>query len=299
MTSLAEQLPRRLALAYERHGRLAPALAKVLLALWLAQLLARTMWLLVPTPPAAAWKPAPPAIGSANSPTADKGPNAEMVASAHLFGDYQAPANQELDQMGKAPDTRLSLTLLGILAADGDKQSRALIGTQDGAEKPYSVGDDVVRGVNLQAIFADRVILARDGQLETLRLDKDKAGAPLPPGASVGAAPAANTSETAQMLTSIRDKLLTDPSKASDYIRIQPANIDGQQRGYRIYPGRDRSVFNGAGLRPGDLVTSINGVGLDDPARALQMLGELSSANSLTVMVERGGTPQAITVNLN
>ncbi len=101
------------------------------------------------------------------------------------------------------------------------------------------------------------------------------------------------------MLTSIRDKLLTDPSKASDYIRIQPANIDGQQRGYRIYPGRDRSVFNGAGLRPGDLVTSINGVGLDDPARALQMLGELSSANSLTVMVERGGTPQAITVNLN
>ena len=298
MTSLTDNLPRSLALAYERHGRWLPVTAKLLLALLLARLLAEFIWLWVPMPEAGAWKPAPPAAGAVNSPTAASGPNAELIAAAHLFSDYQAPPDPALAQMDKAPDTRLSLTLMGILAADRDQESRALIGTQDGEEKPYSVGDDVVRGVNLQAIFPDRVILARNGQLETLRLDKDKAGAPLPAGAVPIASVSGNT-DTAQMLSTIRDQLLNDPSKASDYIRIQPANINGQQRGYRIYPGRDRSVFNGAGLRPGDLVTSVNGVQLDDPARALQMLGDLSSAGTLNLTVERGGSQQAITVNLN
>ncbi|WP_428312217.1 type II secretion system protein GspC [Hydrocarboniphaga sp.] len=298
MTSLAENLPRNIALAYERHGRWLPAVGKVLFALLLARLLAQFIWLWVPVPEASAWKPAPPAVSTANTPTANAGPNAELVAGAHLFGDYQAPADPQLDQMDKAPDTRLSLNLLGILAADRDKESRALIGTQDGEEKPYSVGDDVVRGVNLQAIFPDRVILSRNGQLETLRLDKDRPGTSL---AGAGAAPALaqpGNTDTAAMLGNIRDQLLADPSKASDYLRIQPANINGQQRGYRIYPGRDRSVFNGAGLRPGDLVTSVNGVQLDDPSRALQMLGDLSTANTLNLTVERGGSQQAITVNL-
>jgi len=301
MTPLADNLPRSLVLAYERHGRWLPAAARLLLALLLARLLAEFVWLWVPTPEASAWKPAPPPTLAVSGAASANGPNAELVAGAHLFGDYQAPASPELVEMDQAPETRLSLTLLGILAADRDKESRALIGSQDGEEKPYSVGDDVVRGVNLQAIFPDRVILARNGQLETLRLDKDKAGAPLAPGtasAPASAAPAGNT-DTAQMLSTIRDQLLNDPSKASDYIRIQPANINGQQRGYRIYPGRDRSVFSGAGLRPGDLVTSVNGVQLDDPARALQMLGDLSSAGTLNLTVERGGSQQAITVNLN
>ncbi|MDB5967686.1 MAG: hypothetical protein JWQ90_136 [Hydrocarboniphaga sp.] len=301
MTSLADNLPRTLALAYERHGRWLPAAAKVLFALLLARLLAEFVWLWVPAPEASAWKPAPPAISAANTPTAASGPNAELIAGAHLFGDYQAPADPALDQMDKAPDTRLSLNLLGILAADRDQESRALIGTQDGEEKPYSVGDDVVRGVNLQAIFPDRVILARNGQLETLRLDKDRAGAPLAagPGTASAVQQQAGNPDTAQMLGNIRDQLLNDPSKASDYLRIQPANVNGQQRGYRIYPGRDRSVFNGAGLRPGDLVTSVNGVQLDDPSRALQMLGDLSSANTLNLTVERGGSQQAITINMN
>lgn len=299
MMALADNLPRSLALAYERHGRWLPAAAKVVLALLLARLLAEFLWLWVPQPEASAWKPAPPAAVATGSSAQASGPNAELIAGAHLFGDYQAPANPALDQMDKAPDTRLSLTLMGILAADRDKESRALIGTQDGEEKPYSVGDDVVRGVNLQAIFPDRVILARDGQLETLRLDKDRAGAPLvaSPAPAAGSTPAGG-GDTAQMLGHIREQLLNDPSKAADYIRVQPANINGQQRGYRIYPGRDRSVFSGAGLRPGDLVTSVNGVQLDDPVRAMQMLGDLSSAGTLNLTVERGGSQQAVTVNL-
>src|SRR6185503_21059375 len=89
-------------------------------------------------------------------------------------------------------------------------------------------------------------------------------------------------------LATVRDEILKDPSKASEYVRIQPANVAGQLKGYRVYPGRDRAAFTAAGLRPGDLVTSVNGVQLDDPAKALQMLGDLSQAGQVNLVVERG-----------
>jgi len=101
-----------------------------------------------------------------------------------------------------------------------------------------------------------------------------------------------------QQLARVRDEVLKDPAKASEYVRVQPANVGGQLKGYRIYPGRDRSAFTQAGLRPGDLVTSVNGVQLDDPAKALQLLSDLSQAGQVTLVVERGGQAQTISLNL-
>ena len=67
-----------------------------------------------------------------------------------------------------------------------------------------------------------------------------------------------------------------------------------------LYPiSSDRAIFTAAGLRPGDLVTEVNGIQLNDANTALQMLGQLSSATSLTVVVERGGQPQTVNVNFN
>src|SRR3546814_5811557 len=103
----------------------------------------------------------------------------------------------------------------------------------------------------------------------------------------------------AQMLSNIREEFLNDPSKASQYIRVQPANVDGQMNGFRVYPGRERGAFNQLGLRPGDLVTQVNGIQLDDSQKALQMLTELSKANSISLTVERGGQPQNFNVALN
>jgi len=237
-------------------------------------------------PESARWQP--PAISLASAPSSRQ-VNVQALADRHLFGSYQAVAGQNA---ADAPETRLSLTLLGILAASNERNSRALIGSSDGAEKPYAISDEVIHGVTLQAIFVDRVVLSRDGVLETLRLEKD---API----NGTADPAAPGSGAGSTLNRIRDEILLDPSKAAQYIRIQPANINGQMKGFRIYPGRDRDAFNDLGLRPGDLVTSVNGVQLDDTQKALQMLGDISKASAVTVTVERGGQSQTLNVNFN
>jgi general secretion pathway protein C len=285
-------LPKTLAPLYERYARWLPAAVDVVLAVLIARLLAQLVWALVPTPAAAAWQPAP-VVAAAPNP-ADR-VDLNRIAAAHLFGLYNpAPVKPDI---AKAPDTTLNLTLLGILANSKNKAaSRALI-ANGSDEKPYSVNDAISAGVTLYAIFPDRVVLSRNGQLETLRLDKDQPNS--------DAAPLAVATDAgdgaAQSLAQIRAQMLANPAKAQDYIRIQPApNATGNgQMGYRIFPGRDRAVFTAAGLRPGDVVTAVNGVQLDDPSKSLQLLSDLSQASSVTLTVQRGGDTQTINVNLS
>lgn len=302
MSAMAQRAPQSLLRVWERHGRSLPSVAEVVLAILLAVAAAELLWKLVPAPEAAAWRP--PSVVPASVPAGrNHGPNVDLIVNAHLFGQYQAPADPVLTELSEAPDTRLDLTLLGILAATAEKGSRALIASSAGDEAPYSIGSDVVRGVSLQAIFPDRVILSRNGQLETLRLDKDAPAKPLSADSyqdeDEDVMEEESENDTGSMLSNIREEVMSDPSRASNYIRVQPASNGGQLRGYRVYPGRDRTVFTAVGLRPGDLVTQVNGIQLNDANTALQMLGQLSNSNSLTVVVERGGQQQTVNVNLN
>jgi general secretion pathway protein C len=288
-TQVPEAWLRAGAALVQRHGHRLPVLAAAVFALLLGRVAAELTWVLVPVPETARWQP-PPATAAAARPAeaADVG----AIAASGLFGRYQAPAGGTLLA---APDTPLNLALLGVLADDREQYSRALI-AQGADERSFAVGDDVAAGVTLQAIFPDRVILSRNGRLETLRLERDKPGA-----GGDGAPPLAQADERPGVppLAQVRDELLKDPGRASEYVRVQPANVGGQLKGYRVYPGRDRAAFTAAGLRPGDLVTSVNGVQLDDPAKALQMLGDLASAGQVNLVVERGGQSQNISINLS
>jgi len=290
-------LPRAAPALYARYGRHVPMIASLVLVIVIARLLAHLVWVLIPTPAAAAWKPIPPPLVTSG---AGNAVDINAITNAALFGTFAPPATPVLADITSAPDTQLNLTLLGILA-DGRRpeDSRALIGTQGGDEKPYSVGDDITRGVTLQAIFPDRVILLRNGKPETLRLDKDAVGAAglLPSTLPVQEQPA-QAANTAAALGAIRSQLLTDPSKVADYIRVQPVNTGNGVNGYRIYPGKDRSLFTAAGLRPGDIVTAVNGVQLNDPGKSLQLLSDLSQNTQLNLTVDRGGQPQNFNLNL-
>jgi general secretion pathway protein C len=298
-------LPKAAPRLYQRYGAGLPGFAALVLAIVIARLAARLVWVLVPLPESAAWHPAPA------QPTQQAGGrqvDLNLISGAALFGIWQPPA---LDLAGKdlsdAPDTNLSLTLLGILANGGNpKTSRALIAAQGGEEKPYAIGDDVARGVNLQAIFPDRVILSRGGRLETLRLDKDRVtglSGPNTPQGEDNNSQSGDDSGAAgtRSLAQVRQTLLADPSKAADYIRVQPvpAATGGGLGGYRIYPGRDRSIFTAAGLKPGDVVTAVNGVQLNDPSRSLQLLSDLSQSTQINLSVDRGGQSQNFSISLS
>ena len=95
----------------------------------------------------------------------------------------------------------------------------------------------------------------------------------------------------------VRQLAEDQPNLLSQIIRPQPVFAGGQQKGYRVFPGRNRMQFAKLGLEAGDLITAINGTALDDPNRGMEMLRNLSAGDRVTVTVEREGELQQITID--
>src|SRR5512135_3349859 len=80
------------------------------------------------------------------------------------------------------PITSLNLVLTGVMVRGPG--SYALIRIDGGDETPIAIGQEVQAGARLHAVYADRVVLVRDGSYESLLL-KDLVPT-LPPGSIVG-----------------------------------------------------------------------------------------------------------------
>jgi type II secretory pathway component PulC len=82
-----------------------------------------------------------------------------------LFGTSEAAATQRINT---------TLLLLGVLFSKDQKQAEAIIASQGQEPKVYRVNDEIADGGRLQSIYPDRVLLQREGRLETLYLDWTK-----------------------------------------------------------------------------------------------------------------------------
>jgi general secretion pathway protein C len=98
----------------------------------------------------------------------------------------------------------------------------------------------------------------------------------------------------------IRRMVQQDPGLLDQVMRAVPSydNAAGKLRGFRAYPGKNRQIFSKLGLRPGDLVTAINGTALDDPQRSQEVFNTIQTSDHVTVTIERGGQKQEITLNI-
>jgi general secretion pathway protein C len=242
-----------------------------------------------PTAAAAGAAPAAPTrTGSAQ--TVD----VQSIVNAHLFG-VAEPDDANTDP-ADAPETRMSLVLAGTIAANDPKSGLGIIGETAAAAKVYKVGDSIPGGARLNAVYDDRVILERGGQLEALLLPREYRGGSGPSTTAVTPArPAGAGNEVADR---VRRLIAQDPGSVAEIMRPQASFQNGQLHGYRVYPGRNRQQFTRLGLRPGDLVMSINGTPLDDPQRGMEIFRSIGSSDQVRVTIERNGKPQELTLNM-
>ncbi len=73
----------------------------------------------------------------------------------------------------------------------------AIIAEKGGDEKVYMIGDEVQRGLQLNAVYADRVVFRRGGRLEELRLPRADESAAAPARARTTRTPATPASASA------------------------------------------------------------------------------------------------------
>lgn len=217
----------------------------------------------------------------------------QSVVSAHLFG--VAVVDSSAQDPANAPQSTANLVLGGTIATQDPQRGVAII-SDGGPAKVYAVGDSV-GGATLHSVYLDRVILDRGGALETLLLPKLMGpGMNAPPIVHrVGGDP-----RTVAAVDNIRRMVQQDPGLLDQVMRVVPSydSAAGKMRGFRAYPGRNRQIFNRLGLKPGDLVTAINGTPLDDPQHSQEVFNTIQTSDHVTVTVERGGQRQDITLNI-
>jgi general secretion pathway protein C len=275
-------------------NRLLPAWLSLLLVVVIAWQLARIIWMLIPAP--AAGDPVPaPATQQVSTSQGDSSADVQSIVAAHIFGiadaDPEVSAQPIVDDTSNLADTRLTnLKLKGTIAASQDGVAIAIISDGNNEEKVYVIGDSVTSAASLHAVYTDRVVLNESGNLTNLKLPKD-----FPQGTTSVARRNTTTQTRATTATqSIQSVVAQNVSKLADVIRPTPYFVNGQQQGYRVYPGRDRQQFAALGLRPGDLIKDIDGQALNDPTQAMQIFQSLDSADQVSVTVERNGQPQVI-----
>jgi len=260
-----------------------PGITSVVLVLCIAYYLAKLIWLLVPAGSSDDLVIAADAAASGGRGTSSV--DYEAIVNAHVFGkntgEIKPPAQETLN----APDTRLNLKLRGAIAADDDTVAHAIIAESNGNERVFFLNDSVPGGAVLHEVHADRVILNRGGVLETLRLPKKSTG-------TMASIPRPTAQPSRPARTSAPPSAAgAGASSFTDILRPQPFMPNGQFKGYRVYPGRDRKKFAALGLRAGDLVTEINGQRLNNLNDAMEIFRNLGDTSSLSLVVERNDQP--------
>jgi general secretion pathway protein C len=277
-------------------NRLLPSWVSLLLVVVIAWQLARIIWMLIPAP--AAGDPIPALANQLVSASqGDSSADVQAIVAAHIFGlaDADSDINAQLVvEDSNLSDTRLTnLKLKGTIAATQAEMAVAIIADGNNDEKVYVIGDSVTSTASLHAVYADRVVLNENGNLTNLKLPKD-----FPEGTTSVARRNTTTRTRATTSTqSIQAVVAQNVSKLADVIRPTPYFVNGQQQGYRVYPGRDRQKFAALGLRPGDLIKDIDGQALNDPTQAMQIFQSLDSSDQVSVTVERNGQPQVIVLS--
>lgn len=290
-----------------------PAGVVLALAIMLAAFaLVKIIWLLLagPTLPLVASEPV--------SLPAQTATQHGSVSQWHLFGNAQAPAVEA--RLMAAKETTLKLTLRGTLNESAPDGGLAIIADEAGADASYRVGDTLPGGGLLTEIHQGRVLFLREGVTESLSLPRDpsiqtsstarstpasRPGAPALPGmgmtdmsqiGKIGPI-SPNIAPGLPSFESLRAATGVDPAQLAKQVQVFPVFANGRMRGVRLAAGRDSNLLESTGLKPTDLITSVNGIPLDGPARQSQLVSSLGQGR-VEVELERDGKPMKLVIGL-
>ena len=297
-------------------GRRSATWARLALALALAAAAYALLRLLMAIALGPSLPPAAPAALDVASPASAHG--AQSVAAWHLFGNATGPI--DLAALAQsAPATVLKLTLRGTLNENAPEGGIAIISDESGVDQAYRVGDTLPGDARLEGIYAGRVLLSRAGVSESLSLPRSEGGAaavapimpatvndrgPVPglrlPGSSAAPAPFVQPliAPGGPSLESYRDSVVPNVAELAKQVQVYPVIENGRMAGVRLAAGRDSDLLSRAGIRPTDLVTSVNGIPLDGPQRSAELINALKDARNVQVTVRRDGKDTQLSIGL-
>ncbi len=227
--------------------------------------------------------------------------NFKQLTSANVFGVSEKAA---LQQQSKAPETKLNLTLKGVLATSPMEMASAIIAQgKNGKEDIYGIGDKMPGGVTIKEIYPEYVVLERSGRLETLKLQKVSGIDGFGSGDTSNLRSGSSSNSYSQgspaaALKDIRSNIMKNPTSFGEYALPVVVKENGKQIGYRLKPQQKGQMLSDLGIESDDVITQINGVKLDNQQNGISALRKLSTAKNLNLVVKRNGAEIPLNISL-
>lgn len=289
-----------------KNKALLKSLMLVLLIIYILFVLANMFWQFVPAP---ASPKIPMQISQQQVKSNNSANSVQDLIAINIFGQAKVISAQPVSTVTNAPETKLNLTLTGVVASTTEEDGAAVIANRS-TQSTYGIGEKI-EGTQaiLSRVFADRVIISNRGAKETLMLDgidysKISNSADIANNNN-GFSPANQTipknvvktvsaGPSLDSIAELRDK----PEKFIDFINVAPVRNEGELQGYRVSPGKEAALFNETGLQTGDVITYINGLDLTQPREAVEAMQALRESDSLEISVLRNDQPMTLSLSL-
>lgn len=214
------------------------------------------------------------------------------IVRAHFFGipPLDVRTNEPL------PLTQQALVLTATISMRDPHQGFAIIGARPESARLIRGGASIAGGAILDQVYNDRVILRRDGNLETLKMRLTTAASDH--GAIV---PRRARAQPTQLGAG---SVPADPSDSLVRADLRPVHMKAfmlipvmsdRSKGARIGMPRDPDALRESGLEAGDIINAVNGRSVQGVAATAKLLQEADGA-TVTLTIERGGQSRTVQV---
>lgn len=295
--------PQSLVVYLNQHQKQLHTIVVVLLSLYLIAFAAKLVWRIIPEPQLSAT----PTVSRApviSSSSGQNGVNIAKIQQLNLFGNAAAKPAEPVAEVTDAPETRLNLTLTGVVASSEQEAGTAIIENR-GSQAVYGLGEKIEdTNATLQKVYNDRVIIKNGVRNETLMLDGidyDEANRRREMQARNRPEPEELEEDTVELSDEALEAtaaLRERPANFTDFISISPKTEEGQLIGYQVSPGKEPELFKSAGLQAGDVITQINGLDLTDLQQSQEALSELRNAQTIELTIIRDGSLTTLYLDL-
>ncbi|MFN3388519.1 MAG: type II secretion system protein N [Allosphingosinicella sp.] len=195
-------------------------------------------------------------------------------------------------QAGPVAVTSLNLKLFGVRQDQASGRGSAIIGTPDGAQRSFAVGEEIMPGVLLKAVDFDSVTITREGADEQLYMDQSGSAPVVGPAGPAASAPGIVAPSAPTATTQPPPAVVAPPAPKGDAardIRAEPRTNGREVTGVAVFPQGSGEAFRAAGLAPGDVVIAVNGQRIRSAEQARGLAAAFQGPRPPQLRVERDG----------
>jgi len=233
--------------------------------------------------------PPVPSIPVTETVTSD--PLQTLVAS-NLFGSVEGGG---MDTPAQPPLSSLKLIVNGVVAAA--ERGLALISIEGKPQEAFAVGEDILPGVQLAEVQADRIFVKRGSLLEKLMLD----GANETPLLSLmeGNSLPDRGSKRDRAEMAVSRETLRSKVQSPQELLSQVTLVKDGKAGFQLREIESGSLVEELGLQGGDTIIGVNGLAINSTDDMMRVYQAVKNADLVRLEIIREGSKRTLQYKIN